>query len=77
MAPATMVTPFLLKSPPLPFNRRQFLTCGDRNIGDVVRLTEVNQNDSVKMSLQVQKNCGCETICEVGKRQGFVWLRDG
>jgi hypothetical protein len=75
MAPATDGDTLLLKSS-ITFNRRQFLTCGDRNIGDVVRLTEVNQDDSVKMNLQMQKNCGCETICEVGKRQGFVWLLD-
>ena len=31
--------------------------------------------------MEMQKNSGsetsCETICEVGKRQVFVWLRDG
>jgi type II secretory pathway component PulC len=42
-----MVTLFLLKSSII-FNRRQFLTRDDRNICDVVRLTEVNRDDSVK-----------------------------
>jgi hypothetical protein len=59
---------------------QQVRRLSNRNIGVVVRLTEVNRDDSLKMSLQMQVVSGCETscetICEVGKRQVFVWLLD-